>query len=375
MAGLRSQQAPPLPGRSQQAPPLLGRTKREVEDLCEGLGFTRANGRKLFREVCSRGPRELEEMRGIIGKPLRAKLDEVGAGIGRTTRVLHESDSSDGSKKLLVGLSDGRAVETVALPAGPETHARAPSARLTACVSSQAGCPLACTFCATGQEGFGRSLRAQEIVDQVLHIQERMGRRVTHVVAMGMGEPLLAMTSFARAHEAFAEGMGIKRRKVTLSTVGVPGRIRKLARMRLKLTLTVSLHAPNQEIRERIIPSARSHPLDALFQECRDFHDLDGRPPCFEYTLLGGVNDSLDHAEELARRLHSEALPYHVNLIPWNPVDSANFEPPASRDHVRAFQRVLRQYGIPATIRKSLGGDEAAACGQLRNEAQREPCL
>ena len=230
-----------------------------------------------------------------------------------------------------------------------------------------AGCPLKCSFCATGSLGFGRVLRSNEIIDQVLTLQEQTNLPVAGVTWMGQGEPLLALSSVERATDALAEGLRIGRKRMTLSTVGIPGRIKRLAHKHLGCTLTVSLHASNQALREQIIPSAKSYLLDAMFEELKEYELITGRPPCWEYLLLGdGFNDTDEHAHELAELLHSWKLPYHTNLIEWNPVPGMPFSGP-TRDRTMSFQRILRKNGIPATIRRSAGPDEAAACGQLKN--------
>ena len=193
--------------------------------------------------------------------------------------------------------------------------------RFTVCVSSQVGCAMRCSFCATGRQGFRRNLTSDEIVNQVLSMEDVFGRRATNVVMMGMGEPLLNLREVLRAHRCLNRDVGIGGRYFTISTVGVPNALSKLATHRLQATLAVSLHAPTQELRERLIPSAKAFPLDALLEEVRMYRKATGRRVTFEYTLLAGENDSEDHARALAKLLRSKVgRGCHINLLPWNPV-------------------------------------------------------
>lgn len=354
------------PAPSPTGVPLLGRTVAELEELVQTLGFKREYGQKLHASLLQKAPFSLDELKGQVSHELRRALVNSGeCNIGRSTSVLHDTTASDGTQKLVLRLQDGSAVECVGIPAHVRRHARQPE-KLTACLSVMAGCPLACSFCATGMQGFGRVLRASEIVDQVLTLQERTGKQVSAITYMGQGDPALALSSVERSVEAFAKGLQIGRKRITISTVGVPGRIERLAHYHLGCTLTISLHASNQQVRERLIPSARSYPLEQLLSECAKYKSITSRPPCFEYLLISGENDQLEHAHELCDLLQQHGLPYHVNLIEWNEVPGIPFKSPY-REHTRAFQKVVRSYGIPCTLRYSAGQDEAAACGQLRN--------
>ncbi|EFN52752.1 hypothetical protein CHLNCDRAFT_36696 [Chlorella variabilis] len=301
-----------------------------------------------------------------LSKDLRAQLAERGVRTGRS--VLHHSVASpDGTRKFLLQLADGRVVEAVGIPADGGDRRR-----LTVCVSSQVGCPMRCTFCATGKGGFARNLLPHEIVDQVLTVQEEFGQRVSNIVFMGMGEPLLNLPSVLRAHEILNKDVGVGARHITISTVGVPNAIRRMARLQLQSTLAVSIHAPSQALRETIVPSARAYPLDALMADCQEYFRLSGRRVTFEYTLLAGVNDGVGQAEELAALLRRHDLRSHVNLIPWNPVDDSEFQRPTRRA-VQAFAAALEQRGIPVSVRHTRGLEAAAACGQLRNQHQKTP--
>jgi 23S rRNA (adenine2503-C2)-methyltransferase len=244
-------------------------------------------------------------------------------------------------------------VETVGIPYAD---------RFSCCLSTQVGCPVGCVFCATGLGGFTRSLTAGEIVDQVLAVQEAAGKRVDHAVFMGMGEPLLNYEATLKAMRLLNEEMGIAMRHLTVSTVGyVPG-IRRLAQEKLQATLAVSLHAPTDELRRRLIPGMKFG-LAEIIDACREYLRLTGRRVTFEYCLLEGVNDGVEEARELAKLLRGMSC--HVNLIPYNPVAGLTYRT-RSRKGVRAFREVLEGAGIRVTQRLQRGADIDAACGQLR---------
>ena len=235
--------------------------------------------------------------------------------------------------------------------------------RLTVCVSTQVGCPMACDFCATGKGGYKRNLGRHEIVDQVLTVQEDFQQRVSHVVFMGMGEPLLNTENVLAALKCLNQDVGIGQRSLTVSTVGIRDRIRQLAEHHLQITLAVSLHAPNQALREQLIPSAHSYPLKDLLVECREYVEMTGRRVSFEYVLLAGVNDLPEHALELAKCLRG--FQSHVNLIPYNPIAEVDYKRPNS-DRIQAFVKILKQQQIAVSVRYSRGLEADAACGQLR---------
>ena len=281
------------------------------------------------------------------------------ATIGRLP-LLHRSDALDGTTKLLLGTTDGLSLETVGIPSED---------RLTVCVSSQVGCPMACRFCATGKGGLQRSLAVHEIVDQVLSIREAMDRRPSHVVFMGMGEPLLNTDAVLAAIDCLCRDLGMAQRQITVSTVGVPKTLSSLAERalerlgRAQFTLAVSLHAPDQRLREELIPTAHAYPIDALLEDCRHYVAITGRRVSFEYILLGGVNDQPRHAEALAKRLRG--FQSHVNLIAYNPIEEEDFRRP-SPEAIEAFRRTLQARHVAVSVRASRGLDQDAACGQLR---------
>ncbi|XP_071930039.1 uncharacterized protein [Coffea arabica] len=272
--------------------------------------------------------------------------------------------------QLLIKLEDNRLVETVGIPVEDDKG----SVRLTACVSSQVGCPLRCSFCATGKGGFARNLKRHEIVEQVLAIEDVFKHRVTNVVFMGMGEPMLNLKEVLEAHRCLNKDIQIGQRMITISTVGVPNTIKKLASHKLQSTLAISLHAPNQKLRESIVPSAKSYPLEAIMKDCRDYFLETSRRVSFEYTLLAGVNDTIEHALELAELLHEWGRSYHVNLIPFNPVEGSDYQRPYKKSTL-AFAAALESRKITVSVRQTRGLDASAACGQLRNQFQKSPLL
>ena len=295
----------------------------------------------------------------MLPKAWRASLQEEGVSVGR----LHEQErrvAADATTKLLLGTEDGETLETVGIPTDQ---------RLTVCVSSQVGCPMACRFCATGKGGLQRSLAGHEIVAQVLSIREVMERRPSHVVFMGMGEPLLNIEAVLESIRCINDDLGIGQRRITVSTVGVPHTLPRLADLALKqlgraqFTLAVSLHAPNQALREELIPTAKTYPYDALLDDCRYYLQKTGRRVSFEYILLGGVNDHPHHAAELADRVGG--FQSHVNLIAYNPIEEEEFQRPTAQ-RIESFRRVLERRGVAVSLRASRGLDQDAACGQLR---------
>ena len=344
---------------------LLGMTLPELKTFAEEAGLPKFRGKQLRDHLYGVKPAKNIDDLTTLPKAARRQLLDAGVSVGRSV-VHHVAGSPDGTTKLLLRLHDDRVVETVGIPAHEAGHRR-----LTACVSSQVGCPMRCTFCATGKGGFARNLATHEIVDQVVSLEEHFGERVTHIVFMGMGEPLLNVPNVLRAHEALNKEVGIGSRHITISTVGVRGAIERLARAKLQSTLAISLHAPNQELRERLIPSAKAYPMQELLNDAQQYFIATGRRVTFEYTLLAGVNDSIQQAEELGRLLYKNKLASHVNIIPYNPVDDApDFKRPG-RASILNFRNTLEQMNVPASIRQSRGLEAAAACGQLRNAYQK----
>jgi 23S rRNA (adenine2503-C2)-methyltransferase len=331
-------------------PPLLGASRAELTAWVQAQQQPAYRGQQLHEWIYGKGVRSLTDI-SVFSKQWRVQVADVP--VGRST-LHYRSQASDGTVKYLLRLADDQIIETVGIPTAK---------RLTVCVSSQVGCPMACDFCATGKGGFTRNLHRHEIVDQVLTVQEDFGQRVSNVVFMGMGEPLLNLEAVVGAVQSINQDIGIGQRSLTLSTVGVPGRIQKLAQWQLQATLAVSLHASNQTLRSKLIPSAQHYPLSALLQDCREYVELTGRRVTFEYILLAGLNDLPEHALELAQ--HLRGFQSHVNLIPYNPIGEVDYRRPDGR-RMQAFLEILEQHNIAASVRRSRGLDRDAACGQLR---------
>jgi 23S rRNA (adenine2503-C2)-methyltransferase len=330
--------------------PLLGLTKDELTEWVQQHGQAAYRGRQLYQWIYEKSARSLQDIT-VFPKQWREQFD--GTEIGRSHLHLR-SQSPDKTVKFLLRMADGNIIEAVGIPT---------SERLTVCVSSQVGCPMGCDFCATGKGGFIRNLATHEIVDQVLTVQEDFQRRVTNVVFMGMGEPLLNTDNVLGAVRCLNQDVGIGNRFITISTVGIPGHILRLAEHQLKATLAVSLHASNQKVREQLIPSARPYPLEELLDECREYVHLTGRRVTFEYVLLAELNDCPHHAIELAH--HLRGFQSHVNLIPYNPISEVDYKRPNPR-RVQAFVDALKAQHIAVSVRQTRGMSADAACGQLR---------
>ncbi|MDH3531305.1 MAG: 23S rRNA (adenine(2503)-C(2))-methyltransferase RlmN [Gammaproteobacteria bacterium] len=337
---------------------LLGLAQGDLEARFVQMGAKAFHARQLLRWIHQRGVTDFAQM-SDLAKTLRQRLGET-AHIGLPT-VLSQHDSKDGTVKWLFASGSGQAVEAVFIPE---------PARGTLCISSQVGCALDCSFCATGAQGFNRNLTTAEIVGQVWHANQTLARRkngefaVTNVVFMGMGEPLANYRQVVPALELLLSDLayGLSRRRVTVSTSGIVPHIDKLADD-CNVSLAVSLHAPNDDLRNRLVPINRLHPIAALLDACwRYAAKHANRFITFEYVMLRGVNDSLQHANELASLL--EGKPAKVNLIPFNPFSGTEFERSAA-ETIRRFQDRLRQRGLVATTRKTRGDDIDAACGQL----------
>jgi 23S rRNA (adenine2503-C2)-methyltransferase len=359
--------------------PLLGLGLAELEAWAQAQGQPAFRGRQLHDWLYARGARSLEAIT-VLPKAWRQRLEalpvvtvasagpaaeappdpEPGRSLLGRSRLLHRSDARDGTTKLLLATVDGLSIETVGIPSGE---------RLTVCVSSQVGCPMACRFCATGKGGLQRSLAVHEIVDQVLSVREAMGRRPSHVVFMGMGEPLLNSEVVLAAIDCLCRDLCMAQRQITVSTVGVPRTLPTLAEQalnrlgRAQFTLAVSLHAPDQRLREELIPTAHTYPIEELLEDCRRYVTITGRRVSFEYILLGGLNDQPRHAAALAALLRG--FQSHVNLIPYNPIEEEEFQRP-SPAAVEAFRIALARRHTAVSVRASRGLDQDAACGQLR---------
>ncbi len=309
---------------------------------------------QVFRWLHERDALSFEEMTDLP-KGLRAELAEkyyISVAFLEKKLV----SAYDETEKYLFRLPDGEYVESVLM----HYHHG-----YSICISTQVGCRMGCTFCATGQSGFSRHLTPSEMLAQIQAAQREKGVRISHVVLMGMGEPLDNFENVLRFLELVScpEGINIGMRHISLSTCGVVDKIYALADRRLQLTLSVSLHAPNDEIRRRTMPVARKWGIDELLRACRYYVQRTGRRISFEYAMISGVNDSDQNARELAARL--SGLLCHVNLIPVNPVEKTGYRK-SGQDRLTRFSRILEQKGLTVTVRRTLGSDINASCGQLR---------
>ena len=359
--------AAPSPGEASTLRSLLSMEREELSALVSQLDQQQYRIKQIETGMYKWKARSVTDIRGLPGA-FKDDLRRHGVDVGRSAE-LERSVSGCGTTKLLLRQADGRVIETVGIPvfgrdAGAGAEGRRPK-RLTVCVSSQVGCAMRCSFCATGKMGFSRNLLAGEIVDQVLHMEEAFQSRASHVVFMGMGEPLMNMKNVVRAVRDLNEKVGIGERHMTISTVGVPNQLRRLAELGLQVTLAVSLHAPTQRLREELIPAAKSYPLDALMGDCVAYFEATGRRVSFEYTLIGSVNDREEDARALSKLLGSYGLHGHVNLIPYNPISDCDYERP-SRNRVFRFMQTLHDGGTAASVRETRGLEADAACGQLR---------
>ncbi|MFM6607498.1 MAG: 23S rRNA (adenine(2503)-C(2))-methyltransferase RlmN, partial [Dolichospermum sp.] len=331
---LVSQVDSPNSVKSELLPPLLGASVTELTAWVQQQGQPSYRGKQLHDWIYNQGVRSLADI-SVFPKNWRSQVADIP--IGRSS-LHYRSVAPDDTVKYLLKLADGEIVETVGIPSDK---------RLTVCVSTQVGCPMGCDFCATGKGGYKRNLTRGEIVDQVLTVQEDFQERVSNVVFMGMGEPLLNTENVILAIKSINQDVGIGARSLTLSTVGIPSRIRQVAAHQLQITLAVSLHAPNQVLREQLIPSAKPYPIEDLLAECREYVEITGRRVTFEYILLAGVNDLPEHALELSKRLRG--FQSHVNLIPYNPIQEVDYQRP-NRDRIEAFVNVLQQQNTAVSV-------------------------
>jgi len=328
--------------------------------LMAALGEKPYRARQLFEWVHGRQAAEYEEM-SSFSKGLRQRLSgQTRLTVLRPLKVL--TSARGDTRKYLFALPDGNAIESVWM-----RHDYGSSV----CISSQVGCRMGCAFCASTIGGKIRDLTAGEMLEQVYRIAKDSEERVSHVVVMGSGEPLDNYDQLVRFIRILTDehGLCISRRSITVSTCGIPERIRQLADEQLSVTLALSLHASSQEKRMRLMPIARRYDLEQVLSACRYYYEATGRRLTFEYSLVAGVNDTDEDVRELAALL--AGLDAHVNLIPVNPVEERSFRPPAM-EAVRAFQNKLEKRGINVTIRREMGADISGACGQLRRSYLQE---
>lgn len=339
---------------------LLGLTQPQLESFFESIGEKRFRAGQVMKWIHHFGIDDFDAMSNL-GKALKEKL-KAAAEI-RGPEIVSEDISRDGTRKWVIRVASGSCVETVYIPQ---------NGRGTLCVSSQAGCALDCSFCSTGKQGFNSNLTAAEVIGQVWIANKSFGsvpakidRAITNVVMMGMGEPLLNFDNVVAAMRIMMDdlGYGISKRKVTLSTSGVVPMIEELAKQ-IDVSLALSLHAPNDELRNELVPINRKYPLAMLLDACQRYIGQLGekRVLTIEYTLLKDVNDLPEHALQMIELLRD--VPCKINLIPFNPFPHSGYERP-SKNATRRFQELLQQAGFNVTVRTTRGDDIDAACGQL----------
>lgn len=327
----------------------------EMTQALQALGEPQFRAKQIFTWL-HRGARSFDEMTNL-SKPLRQKLD-AQYEITVPQIVRKQQSAKDGTIKYLWRLRDGNCVETVLMR---YHHGN------SVCISSEVGCAMGCAFCASTKGGLVRRLAPSEMVDQVLFASLDSGLEISNIVLMGIGEPLDNYDTVLRFLELInsPDGMNIGMRHISLSTCGLVDRINRLAEEKLQLTLSVSLHAPLNEIRSTIMPVNKRYPVEVLLEACRAYYQKTGRRISFEYAMIRDLNDSREMAEILAKKL--DGIAAHVNLIPLNNIEESPLKP-STRKTVMEFQQVLEGHGIPATVRRTLGSDIDASCGQLRRK-------
>jgi len=339
----------------------MGLTLAQMEQFFLDIGEKKFRAQQVLKWIHHSGVTDIEQMTNL-GKALREKLRDLAEV--RPPEIVSQNDSTDGTRKWAIRVDGGGLVEAVLIPVGK---------RATLCVSSQVGCSLDCSFCSTGKQGFQRDLTAAEIIGQVWlaidsydAFQSGNGRIVTNVVMMGMGEPLLNFDNVVSAMDLMMEDLayGLSKRRVTLSTSGVVPALNKLAEVS-EVSLAVSLHAPNDELRNELVPINRKYPIAVLLESCRNYIEAQrdaSRVVTVEYTLIAGVNDQVEQARELAQLL--KGFPCKINLIPFNTFPLSDYKRP-SGNAVSRFWQVLVDAGYIVTVRTTRGDDIDAACGQL----------
>lgn len=339
---------------------LLGMQLKELETFFISINERPFRSKQVFQWVHQKGASEFSEMTNL-SKELQSKLNEL-AEI-KVPEVIFEKDSIDGTKKWVLSVGSGDLVEMVLIPE---------KKRATLCISSQVGCAVDCSFCATGKQGFSRNLDLSEIIGQLWIAEkafedqkDKSTRKVTNVVMMGMGEPLLNFDAVTGAMQMMMDdkAYGLSKRKVTLSTSGLVPLIDKLSEV-TDAALTISLHAPNDELRNQLVPINKKYPINDLLEATKRYVEKcgDSRKTTIEYILIDGVNDSLQDAKELSILLRK--LPSKINLIPFNPFPGSPYKRPSST-RVQSFKKALQKNGYITTIRTTRGEDIMAACGQL----------
>ena len=334
---------------------LSGLSLKEIEEITDELKASKFRARQIHNWIYLKSVKEIDEM-----TDLSVKFREELKQIARVTdvKIKDKQVSSDGTIKYLLEYPDGECVETVLMRFDNR-------ANLTACVSSQVGCAVNCSFCATGKRGFIRNLTYKEIIEQVLTIQRDTGLKVTNVVFMGQGEPLLNLDNVLKAMEIFNENFQIGARRLTVSTSGIVPQMNKLAELDMQSTLAVSLHAPNHEIRQKLMQIENKYDMKILHSAMKNYVEKTGRRITIEYLLIKDLNDTIQSAKELAEYLHD--IKCNINLIPYNPTADNDYRRP-SNNAVMKFKYLLEHSGKKVTVRIERGADIEAACGQLKGK-------
>ncbi len=334
---------------------LAGLRLEELEKIMEELGATKFRAKQIHNWIYAKSVSSIDDMTNL-GKDFREELKK--RFVVTDTKIKVKQVSSDGTLKYLIEYPDGECVETVLMRFDNR-------ANLTACVSSQVGCAVNCSFCATGKRGFIRNLSAKEIIEQVLTIQRDTGLKVTNIVFMGQGEPLLNLKNVLEALEIFNSDFQIGSRRITLSTSGIVPKISELASYELQSTLAISLHAPNHKLRAEIMPIENKYPIDELKKALLSYVEKTGRRITVEYIMIHNFNDTPECAKELAHLLKD--LKCNINLIPYNSVNDTKYKKSSNND-IMKFKYLLEHSGKKVTVRLERGADIDAACGQLRGE-------
>ena len=334
-------------------------TQPELADILKQLGQPAFRAKQVFTWL-HKGVRSYDEMTNLPKSLREALARDYPLYIPKVVRK--QESQKDGTIKYLWQLSDGNCVETVLMRYRYGN---------TVCISTEVGCPMGCAFCASTIGGLVRRLEPAEMLDEVLFTQADSGLPVSHIVLMGIGEPLDNFDNVMRFLELVnrPDGANIGMRHISLSTCGLIERFDDLAERDMQLTLSVSLHAPDDETRSKIMPANRGRGVDALISACRRYYEKTGRRISFEYAMIDGVNDTEHHARLLAK--HARAVAAHVNLIPLNHVEERQFQP-STPEHMKAFIKILEDNGVNVTVRRKLGGDVDASCGQLRRKMQKK---
>lgn len=331
---------------------LSGLTLKEIEQITDELGATKFRARQIHNWIYLKSVKEIDEMTDL-SKKFRDELKTVAQVTNIKIKV--KQVSTDGTIKYLLEFPDGECVETVLMRFDNR-------ANLTACVSSQVGCAVNCSFCATGKRGFIRNLTYKEIIEQVLTIQRDTGLKVTNVVFMGQGEPLLNLDNVLKAMEMFNESFQIGARRLTVSTSGIIPQIKKLADLDMQSTLALSLHASNHEVRKQLMQIENKYPMDELHKALKYYVEKTGRRITIEYLLIKDLNDTITSAKQLVAYLKD--IKCNINLIPYNPTAKNDYKRP-SNNSIMKFKYLMEHSGKKVTVRLERGGDIDAACGQL----------